>query len=454
MPPKTKDDTGPTREEFLALDSARAKLDDDVKQLRTTVQSNSTDLQAINQQLGTLRQSMDGITSFLQRHSPTQPPAIDSGVTARSSSDGLGPSLLTASASAPSTVSPTNATAVTAQPSNDGNTLHGKATDDDRGRHFTIKPEELGTFDGQVEATALFLSHVEALRHAETDPGWDRAILRALPRTLRGSARLWFSALTTEEQKSYLQSLPAFIAQINETFKPPLSVIRRQARDRMWKPDEEDLVHYSFAKVALLKAGWPMLKEDDLLHDVVEGIIPSLAKQLQTPFRATLSLSALRKEMRAQEAFWRQEHNRPLKNPQSADDANADGQYDTAALLNLQTSNSVAVVPATAALSQAGRTGNDFNARRSRSIRDDFDPARLKYRIHPDTKKTMMTYSVPGTNRIMWCARPCRICQGDHFDFAHEHCQQHQVANAFSFDAAEDYPCTVEDALELDPSGF
>ncbi|KAE8212388.1 hypothetical protein CF326_g9902 [Tilletia indica] len=207
----------PTREEFSALETARSKLDgelfEEIKILQTA---------------------------------PPPPPSTSSlapGVTADSScsSSALSGKWNSEEAVFPGGKAPIVSSDARIQAPGRNDTL-------EQPRSFTIKPDELGTFDGVPEDTALFLANIEAIRATESDPSWEKALLRALPRTLRGPDRLWFASLTESERSSNLKSLTALISAIGSTFKPATNVVRRQARDRCFRPDEEDLVYYSFVK--------------------------------------------------------------------------------------------------------------------------------------------------------------------------------------------------------------
>ncbi|KAE8217188.1 hypothetical protein CF319_g8662 [Tilletia indica] len=461
----------PSREEFSALDSARAKLDDDVALVRRSVDSNSSDIKDLKTGIRDVKFEVASLHSkfdqLLASITPLPPPPSTTPSTA--------PSVVSSvTTEAPAPTQPTEPPRWDSQAAAypDGKTPaassgNGKeirfntapsAVADDPSRSFNIKPDELGYFEGVPEDSALFLANIEAIRATERDPGWDKAILRTLPRTLRGPARLWFASLTAAERSTHLASLDALIAAVKANFKPPQPVIRHQARTRRWRPDEEDAVHYTFVKAALLKIGWPSLTEGDLVHEVTECIDPAVAKLLQTPFRKDPTLTALRTELRVQETYWRTEFGRPL-------------------VRSAPTTSSVVGVPAYNSLlqDQPAPTGSAFpaqtgpievatdafpqtskfaaaerqtpNLRQGRSIRSDFTPTNLSYRIHPESHKRMMSYKVPLTNRIMWCVRPCDQCGGEHFGFAHDYCSKNTVPTVLTIDSDEDYPCTVDEGF-------
>ncbi|CAD6946107.1 unnamed protein product, partial [Tilletia laevis] len=418
MPPKAPPDT-PTRDEFQALDAARAKLDGDVSMLRSSLELNSSEVGSLKTDVSSLHLKFDQLLARLERPAAAK---TEPASTATLASSTTGPSIASSTfdttSTPPSPVTPKWNSAeaafpggMTPPPVPAGKNIRIQLpSTEEPGRSFNVKPEELGYFYGVPEDTALFLSNIEAMRVSETDSGWDKAILRALPRTLRGPARLWFAALQPQQRKSSLTSLDALIATIRTNFRPPIAVVRQQARARRWLPDSEDVVHYTFVKAAMLKTGWENMGEDELVSEVMEGIDPSIAKLVQTPFRADPTLSALRSELRMQETYWRAEYGRPLSRPANASSAAGVPAYDSL----------VAPLPAPAAsafIAQAdGRSGSpsadahpqaarpntaSSDPRRGRSIRSDFTPANLAIRMHPELKRMMMAYKIPDTTRLM-----------------------------------------------------
>ncbi|KAE8218758.1 hypothetical protein CF319_g7425 [Tilletia indica] len=417
MSKKTSPPDAPTREEFATLDAARLKLDEDLTSIRSTLESHGSDIGELQTSITALHTKFDKLIATL-----TKPPTpVTSSATSTTSGLAPDPSDTSTSSTGPRKWNSETAafpTDTAPQGSSDARiqapvAASVPASTSDGGRSFTIKPEELGTFDGVPEDTALFLANIEAIRASESDPNWDKALLRALPRTLRGPARLWFASLTDSERSLNLKSLTSFISALRATFKPSTNVVRRQARDRCWRPDEEDLVHYSFVKAALLKIGWPGMKDSELISDVVDGIDPSVAKLMQTPFRDSPTLTALRVEMRVQETFWRKEFHRPLVRASFASTPAGVPAYDSltstppvasGSAFTVEPHISVTAYPQTSQPAPTGR--RTLNPRQGMSIRSDFTPANLSYRIHPELHKRMMSYKVPLTNRIMCKEKP------------------------------------------------
>ncbi|KAL9939089.1 hypothetical protein V8E36_001902 [Tilletia maclaganii] len=466
-----------TKDDIEAVHAARTKLETDISSLNSGLQSVRGDVSSLRSSVAVISEKLD---QMMVRGIPTGPPAPATADTLSSGADNSNPSVQATSEPPTPTLAapsgfwprfPGGAVGTVASPPQASR--HNKNIrlelskaefgDDEQYRHYTIKPEELGRFSGVPEDTALFIANIQAMRQTESNAGWERALLRAIPRTLTETARLWFASMVATERSAALATLDTFLAKLKSTFEPPQTIFRRQARDRYWDPDNEDVIRYSFIKVALMKTGWSSLSETDLVHEVMDGLPPSIAKLIQTPFRSEPTLLALRTELRIQETYWRLEHQRPLLRPETASSAVTDPPRHLSLLSASQKGDARAYIQSTdistdwadsvphaysQATAQRGRASADNARPRGRSIRDDFDPTKLAMRIHPVTKKAMMTYTIPGTSppRVMWCHRPCRTCQGDHFDFAHEHCEQHKVPSLFTAEESDEYPETVDES--------
>ncbi|CAD6890774.1 unnamed protein product, partial [Tilletia laevis] len=196
-PPKAPPDT-PTRDEFAALDAARAKLDGDVSALRNSIDSNNSDIGSLKAEVGSLHSKFDELLNRLAHPVTTKTePASTHTLASSTTGASTASSTFDAASTPPSPVTPKWNSAeaafrggMTPSSVSVGKNIRIQLPDaEESGRSFNIKPEELGFFHGVPEDTALFLSNIEAMRVSETDSGWDKAILRALPRTLRGPAR-------------------------------------------------------------------------------------------------------------------------------------------------------------------------------------------------------------------------------------------------------------------------
>ncbi|CAD6951056.1 unnamed protein product, partial [Tilletia laevis] len=151
----------------------------------------------------------------------------------------------------------------------------------------------------------------QAIRFAETDAGWDRAVLRAITLVLRGRAAIWHSTLT-DKQRAGLCRIDYWFEALRENFSPQSTVVRQQARDRTWDPDHEDILGFVFAKIALLKVGFRNMTEEDVVQEIADRLPVDIQMLLRQPRERQPSLVRLREELRIQEVFWRIRHNRPL----------------------------------------------------------------------------------------------------------------------------------------------
>ncbi|KAE8228295.1 hypothetical protein CF326_g6777 [Tilletia indica] len=429
-----------------------------VDSFQSTLTEHGSDIVAIHRELSSTNEKLDILLSRIpsvgstSESSPPPPSSAthssDSAAATSASSTIATPhdSAAEAARGAPSARSRGNSIAFSTSPSaTDTRTApEGPAVPGSR-PHLNIKPEELGRFDGTPEDTELFLSDVLAIYESEPDPAnlvtWEKAILRALPRSLKGSARLWFSTLDsdTRSKMTTLQGKNGWFDKIRANFGATPAVVRQQARQRVWDPDTETILHYTFAKVALLKTAWKQLEDNDCITDVVDGLPLDIRQLLRVPLLRSPQIDELRDEMRVQETYWRERTARPLLKT-SETEASSSPAGGTPGYITLLPASAPAQT--SSFVQNTSSTQRTFTrSRRGKSIREDFDPSRLGYGPHPSTGKRTMTYRVPDTNELMWCNRPCRQCKADHFDFAHEHCSNNIV---HIVEVDEEYPVTQE----------
>ncbi|KAE8241240.1 hypothetical protein A4X13_0g7503 [Tilletia indica] len=322
---------------------------------------------------------------------------------------------------------------------------------------YTIKSSDIGTFDGTPEDLELFLARVEALNDSESDANWKQAVLRAMPLLLRGYAASWHQTLEPSKRRS-LTSLVNWFTELRSAFSADPTYMRQLARARAWQPDHEDIVGYIFDKTALLKAAFVGVPDSEVIFDVVERLPVSIRKLLRTPLASNASLVDLRNELRMQEQFWRAETGRPLvrtsTSPSESTSASKPPRYSSFAGPTPTSIGPTGIGVSSAPATTKSMTSAPPSASRrppGKSIAEDFDGSRLEYGIEPTSKKRMMRYRVPGTDRVMWCQRPCRRCGSDHFDFAHDYCASHTIAsiNTAAADDQEefDYLVTMEEEV-------
>ncbi|KAE8237176.1 hypothetical protein A4X13_0g8884 [Tilletia indica] len=318
---------------------------------------------------------------------------------------------------------------------------------------FNIKTSDIGTFDGTPEDLELFLARVQALNDSETDVNWKQAMLRAMPLLMRGYAASWYQTLEPSKRLS-LTSLTSWFRELREAFSPDPNYMRRLARARAWKPEQEDIVGYVFDKTALIKAAFPGVPDSEIIYDVVDRLPIEIRKLLRTPLQPQGSLVDLRNELRMQEQFWRADTGCALTKPEASTTSptSKPPKYSSFAGPS-QAINSEPVRQqfSTASTVKRPPPPTPLASRRppGKSISEDFDGSRLDYGIEPESKKRMMRYRIPGTDRVMWCQRPCRRCGADHFDFAHDYCASHPVASVNTAAADDldsfDYLVTTEE---------
>ncbi|KAE8244772.1 hypothetical protein A4X13_0g6281 [Tilletia indica] len=289
---------------------------------------------------------------------------------------------------------------------------------------------------------------VAAIRYAENDASWDRAVLRAIPLALRDRAAIWHSTLT-DRQRANLCRFDAWYEALRENFSPHPSTVRRQARERAWDPDVEDILGYVFAKVALLKVAYPGYKEGEVVQEVAERLPIDIQMLLRQPHERQPSLVNLRAELRVQEVFWRLRHQRPLLRSTAEEADSSSSKKRTSTFAELATPSALVIAP-TSSSSSRGSVAQ----RRGKPYSEDFDPSRLGQGKSPRTGKDTVCYRVPDTEETIWCERPCRRCGANHFDFAHDHAVS-KAQVRFAVEEEDDgYPATfyVADSNNRDNS--
>ncbi|KAE8244675.1 hypothetical protein A4X13_0g6376 [Tilletia indica] len=382
---------GPSLDEFRALEESQASL-------RTTVESHGGMLQQQSDDLAELkRQAARQSEQFsrLERDLAELVSFKRAEATAKVEAD------VTSSGSA-AVSNPESAGVATLPPSSTPSKPEASASQTNT-KTYNIKSEDIGTFDGTPENLELWLARVQAIRFAENDAAWDRAVLRAIPLALRGRAAMWHSALT-DPQRAGLFKIDKWFEALRQNFSPQPAVVRIQARIRAWEPDLEDILSYALTKTALLKIGYPSMTEGDVVLEVSEKLPVEIQMLLQQPRQPSPSLEKLREELRIQEAFWRQKYGRPLRNPSVVGTevrSESPRVVPFSQLLSPPAARPIMMAIEPAQQTQRSRF-QSVAQQRGKEYDADFDPSRLGRGINPRTKNERMSYRVPDTTRTIW----------------------------------------------------
>ncbi|KAE8217351.1 hypothetical protein CF326_g9474 [Tilletia indica] len=451
---------GPTMDEFRALESGQATLANtlneqianlrnrqaaDIESVRGQLQSTANEHKA---RLDSLQTGIDSILATVGQPStvqtdPASPEAPQT--TTVSAATPTAPVVSASTTSNPPSTDPSRAV------DTERSALAGGSVPSAPNRQvYTVKSEDISTFDGTPENLELFLARIQSIRFAENDASWDRAVLRAIPLALRGRAAIWHSTLT-DRQRANLCRFDAWYEALRENFSPHPSVVRRLARQRAWDPDVEDILGYVFAKVALLKVAYPGYNEGEVVQEVAERLPVDIQMLLRQPQKRQPTLANLRAELRVQEVFWRHRHNRPLLNATPAQEESLVSQKRTTAFTELATPAALAIAPMPSSSSSAR---GSVAQRRGKPYAEDFDPSRLGQGKSPRTGKDTVFYRVPETTETIWCERPCRRCGGNHFDFSHDHFTSKPQVRFAEEEEDDGYPAAsyVADSNDRDDS--
>ncbi|KAE8228110.1 hypothetical protein CF326_g6970 [Tilletia indica] len=424
-PARNTRSSGPTMDEFRALESGQATLGQNLNdQLATLRNKQASDMDEVRAQIHSvsteqnarfdeLQTSINTILRLQGRSSNTDDtsstaPQVSQPATADT------PSVVPATSS---TEAPSSTSRPVEMESSASATGGGVATVSavPTKQTYNIKSDDISTFDGTPENLELFLARVQAVRFAENDASWDRAVLRAIPLALRGRAAIWHSTLT-DRQRSNLFRIDSWFEALRENFSPHPAIVRRQARERAWEYEVEDILGYVFAKVALLKVAYPGLKEGEVVQEVAERLPVEIQMLLRQPHEHQPSLVKFRAELRVQEVFWRVRYNRPLVTATGEESESTPSKKRTSTFAELVAPSTLAMTPASPSFARGS-----VAQRRGKPYSEDFDPSRIGQGKSPRTGKDTMFYRVPDTADTIWCERPCRRCGANHFDFAHEH---------------------------------
>ncbi|KAE8244980.1 hypothetical protein A4X13_0g6141 [Tilletia indica] len=303
---------------------------------------------------------------------------------------------------------------------------------------LTCKQEFLGTYAGDPSRLEAFLSRVrDVLRSDSSSSAWTAAVLRALPIALRDNAAVWHEGLSDDEAAT-LTTFENWAAAMRSAFPINESRQRREARERKWNPAKELVAAYYFQKIRLLRQAYGSDQtEKALVTDIRDGFPTSFITMLRLT-RKNPTLQELRDEMSEWEPHWRERYRTPLEtsattpSTPSATTSAHTSQATPPALGRLQTQ---------AMVRSASAPSLPVGA--SRAIQPALSPLAASYdpsRVIPAANGEPRKYRVDGKPTPMVLNRPCNKCQGDHFNFEHNHLVAQPQVRTVVVDEDDDYP--------------
>ncbi|KAE8240942.1 hypothetical protein A4X13_0g7624 [Tilletia indica] len=299
-------------------------------------------------------------------------------------------------------------------------------------RSMTCKTEWIGDYDGDPTQLEDFLTRLRDLIRSETQeeliPVWIKAVLRTLPRTFKSNAAVWHQGLS-DTDAAHLTSFEAWATAMRAAFPVNRQQLRRDARLRKWKPNEENAVGYYFHKVRLLRQAFGKdQQEEALVTDIVDGLPETMVALLRLP-RKGATLAELVMELGDWEPNWRVQYKIPLRStiapattfPATTPTTPALAFTPTANRLIQQTMGRSASAPTTPAATNSLSSRAAPSGSPSQKPISKFAAAYDPTRVIPAQNGQPRRYRPPGKDAVMDLRAPCSYCGGDHFNFEHDH---------------------------------
>ncbi|KAE8240573.1 hypothetical protein A4X13_0g7723 [Tilletia indica] len=306
-------------------------------------------------------------------------------------------------------------------------------------RPMTCKTEWIGDYDGDPTQLEDFLTRLRDLIRSETQkellPAWITAVLRTLPRTLKGNAAVWHQGLS-DEDAAELTSFDAWCAAMRAAFPVNRQQLRREARSRKWRTTEETAAAYYFHKLRLLRQAFGKDQtEDALVTDIKDGLPETMVALLRLP-RDKATLAELVFELGDWEPNWRTQYKVPLRgsNTPTTPSTAYTSQPISSALTNptfaarllptaMGRSASAPITPAVSGVKPPSATtlraapSSATNPKPMSKFAAAYDASR----IIPAQNGQPRRYRPPGKDTVMDLRAPCSYCGGDHFNFEHDY---------------------------------
>ncbi|KAK0518104.1 hypothetical protein OC842_007899 [Tilletia horrida] len=307
-------------------------------------------------------------------------------------------------------------------------------------RQMQCKTELLPKYRGVPAELEGFLSRVRDVLRTDESPEWEAAVVRTLTLVMEGDAAVWHEGLTKEEA-AQLKTVAGWERAMREAFPVNAAKLRKDARDLRWQPDKETAVTYYHKKLKLLRQAYGHdQREHTLVSDIQDGLPASMKYLLHLP-RDDPKLQDIRQAISDWEPTWRDmydhEHHGSALQP-------AHSAMARLVTPSMARSASAPALPTPAARPPAASPSRAIDARPP-SLAATYDPSR----ITPATKDRPRTYRRPDRDTVMTLNRPCARCQGDHFNFEHDHLHPPQVRTMAGED---DYPEEPVDHVDDSPS--
>ena len=280
-------------------------------------------------------------------------------------------------------------------------------------RRPTVKPDDIGLYEGNPETLEFFRSRVGALVQSRKDSAWEQAIVQTLPLCLRGTAAQWYQLMSIDARQSLSEGWMAWDEALCAAFRPDDGEARAVADARKWVPSSESVQQYFYSKLSLLRSAYPDRSQADLAKEICLGLPESFKLSIRSHLGIVTNVQDMLVEMKAFEAPWRAANKCPLKGMSSVP------QVITSATVTPHATEVTVQTSQAAQRSQSAIVNRSATPKRLFSLADTYRPENISY-VQRDGKR-VRAYKMPHSGNTLYLNRNCGKCMANHFDFEHDH---------------------------------
>ncbi|KAJ1570410.1 hypothetical protein NDA14_001934 [Ustilago hordei] len=168
-----------------------------------------------------------------------------------------------------------------------------------------IKPDDIGTYDGNTKNLEFFLGCVKSLIESQQDLTWESVIIKTFLLCLRETASCWYKVLGSHQCTELNTGWTIWETSLCNVFQPDVSEIRCLAGECKWEWTKESIASYFYTKLSLLHAAFPTHQETDLLNEIQYSLPASLQLDVQTHLLAKPNMDDLLTKLHILKGPWK-----------------------------------------------------------------------------------------------------------------------------------------------------
>lgn len=167
---------------------------------------------------------------------------------------------------------------------------------------FTIM--ELGEFDGSSTGLPRFMPNLRYLFGTCPNDTVANHLMRAIPRTLSGTARLWYAAQSAAFKEHQLGDLDGWEKQLCKMFPQDRQQLQATAIARTWD-QVETISKYTWHKIMQIEEAFPDYTDEEIVSAVIAGLPPRFALLVEKEDGSWPTRAELLSVLQRQEVRWR-----------------------------------------------------------------------------------------------------------------------------------------------------